>query len=226
LPAIVTHARIAFRHLDPEAKEEAVQEVICNVCRAVARLAELGKLDLAYPSVLASFACSQVKDGRKVGCPLNINDVLSPYCQQRKDVKVESIDHFDDEENGWREAVIVDTRSSPVPDVVAFRCDFSDWLASLPRRDCHIAESLAVGNRTSEVARRPPWNLGKRYVSILDLRRLFWKHRSRFSQVMAVRKPPQTRTHCGQPATQAAQSPRNSCLSPSSPRRRRALSSR
>jgi hypothetical protein len=154
LPAIVTHAKIAFRHLDPEAREEAMQETVCNACRAVARLAELGKLDLAYPSVLANFACSQVKDGRKVGCKMNVNDVLSPYCQQRKNVKVESIDHFDDEENGWREAVIVDTRSSPVPDVVAFRCDFSDWLASLPRRDCHIAESLAVGNRTSEVAKQ------------------------------------------------------------------------
>jgi hypothetical protein len=114
----------------------------------------LGKLDLAYPSVLAHFAVSQVKDGRKVGCTMNVNDVLSPYCQQRKNVKVDSIDHFDDEEGCWKEAVLVDTRSSPVPDVVAFRCDFSAWLASLPRRDCHIAESLAMGDRTSEAARK------------------------------------------------------------------------
>jgi hypothetical protein len=120
----------------------------------VARLAELQKLDLAYPSVLAHFAVSQVKDGRKLGCPLNIHDVLSPYCQQRKNVKVERLDHFNEEENGWRQAVVIDTRSSPVPEIVAFRCDFSDWLASLPRRDCHIAESLAVGNRTSEVAKQ------------------------------------------------------------------------
>ena len=154
LPAIVTHAKIAFRHLDPEAKQEAVQDVLCNACNAIARLAELGKLDLAYPSVLAGFAVSQVKDGRKVGCRLNVRDVASPYCQMKKGVKVSSIDHFDDEENGWRQAVIVDTRSSPVPEIVAFRCDFSDWLASLPRRDCHIAESLAVGNRTSEVAKQ------------------------------------------------------------------------
>jgi len=54
----------------------------------------------------------------------------------------------------------------------------------------------------------PPWNLGKRHVSILDLRRLFWKHRSRFSQVMSalddLRKPPQTKYHCGQPTSRAA----------------------
>jgi hypothetical protein len=85
---------------------------------------------------------------------LNIHDVLSPYCQQRKNVKVERLDHFNAEENGWRQAVVIDTRSSPVPEIVAFRCDFSDWLASLPRRDCHIAESLAIGNRTGEVAKQ------------------------------------------------------------------------
>jgi hypothetical protein len=54
----------------------------------------------------------------------------------------------------------------------------------------------------------PPWNPGKRHVSILDLRRLFWKHRARFSQVMAalddLRKPPQTKFHCGQPTSRAA----------------------
>jgi hypothetical protein len=54
----------------------------------------------------------------------------------------------------------------------------------------------------------PPWNLDKRHVSILDLRRLFWKHRSRFSQVMSalddLRKPPQTKYHCGQPTSRAA----------------------
>jgi len=51
-------------------------------------------------------------------------------------------------------------------------------------------------------------NLGKRHVSILDLRRLFWKHRSRFSQVMAalndLEKPPQTKYPSGQPTSRAA----------------------
>ena len=56
LPAIARHACIAFRHMGPEAKAEAVQEAICNACVAFARLAELGKLDLAYPAVLARFA--------------------------------------------------------------------------------------------------------------------------------------------------------------------------
>ena len=47
-----------------------------------------------------------------------------------------------------------DTRTTPVPDIVAFWVDFADWLRSLRRRDRRIAESLALGNRTSDVAKR------------------------------------------------------------------------
>lgn len=54
----------------------------------------------------------------------------------------------------------------------------------------------------------PPWNPRKRHVSVLDLRRLFWRHRSRFSQVMAalddLKKPPQTKFHCGRATARAA----------------------
>ena len=54
----------------------------------------------------------------------------------------------------------------------------------------------------------PPWNPEKRHVSILDLRRLFWKHRERFSQVMFAlndfEKPPQTKYPRGQPIRHAA----------------------
>ena len=154
LPAIARHAKIAFRHLrSPEAREEAIQEVICNACCAVARLAELGKLDLAYASVLARFGVAQTRDGRKVGCKLNIGDVMSPYCQRLKDVVVERLDRHDDEENAWAEIAVEDKTTGPA-DIVAFRCDFSDWLACLSRRDRRIAKSLAIGNRTSDVAKR------------------------------------------------------------------------
>jgi hypothetical protein len=154
LPAIRQHAHIVFRHLDPEAREDAVQEVICNACCAVARLAKLGKLELAYASALARFGVAQVNDGRRVGCKMNVRDVLSRYCQQKKGIVVERLDKFDTEENQWREAVVQDTRTAPVPEIVAFRCDFTDWLANLPRRDRRIAESLALGNGTTDVAKK------------------------------------------------------------------------
>jgi len=154
LPQIVTHARVSFRYLDPEARQEAVQEVVCNALRTYVRLVQLGKASIAYPTVLAKYGVAQVKDGRKVGGRLNVNDTMSPYCQRLKGVVVERLDHFDPEEDAWQEAVVLDTRSAPVPDIVAFRCDFADWLSSLKRRDRRIAESLAIGNRTTDVAKR------------------------------------------------------------------------
>jgi hypothetical protein len=154
LPAIRQHARISFRHLASESREECIEEAICNACCAVARLAELGKLDLAYAGPLARYGVAQVRDGRKVGCKLNIRDVLSRYCQQRKNVVVERLDKFDEEENQWQEAVVVDTRSAPVLDIVAFRLDFPAWLSTLSRRDRRIAAILALGHSTSQVAKR------------------------------------------------------------------------
>jgi hypothetical protein len=54
----------------------------------------------------------------------------------------------------------------------------------------------------------PPWNLEKRHASILDLRRLFWKHRTRFSQLLSelddLKKPPQTKYTCDRQRARAA----------------------
>src|SRR5207302_1317872 len=97
---IITHARIAFRNLKPEARAEAVQEVLCNCCQAYARLVQLGKTDVAYANVLARYGIKQTRDHRKVGGNLNVRDVMSPYCRARKGVVVERLDRFDEEEDG------------------------------------------------------------------------------------------------------------------------------
>jgi hypothetical protein len=154
LPRIVAHARIAFRHLKGEARQDAIQEAIANAMMAFVRLVQLKKMDLAYPTVLAKYAVAQIQDGRRVGNKLNVREVLSSYAQKHKGFKVERLDHFDEEENQWAEAVVQDTKTAPVPDIVSFRVDFADWLGSLNRRDRRIAESLALGNRTTDVAKR------------------------------------------------------------------------
>jgi DNA-directed RNA polymerase specialized sigma24 family protein len=89
-----------------------------------------------------------------VGNRLNAQDISSRYCQRRKGVTVERLDQFDEEENAWREAVVEDTRSAPVPETVAFRMDFADWLHRMPKRNRQIVEFLAIGNRTGEAARK------------------------------------------------------------------------
>lgn len=48
----------------------------------------------------------------------------------------------------------------------------------------------------------PEWNRRKRHPSLLDLRRLFWRHRERFSQFLRrleeLREPPQSRPACSE----------------------------
>ena len=131
-----------------------MQEVVCNALKAFVRLVQLKKTDIAYPTVLAKYGVAQVKDGRKVGGHLNVRDVSSQYCQHQKRINVERLDHFDEEENVWQEAVIVDTRMAPVPEIVSFRVDFAAWLKRLSHRNRRIAETLALGNRPGDVAKR------------------------------------------------------------------------
>ena len=143
----------AFRHLGPEAREEAVQAVLYNTCAAYARLVELGKADLAYPTVLARYGVAQVKDGRRLGGHLNCKDVSSEYCQRAKGLSLERLDKYDSKEDVWQKAIIEDRHAGPA-EVAATRIDFSAWLGLLPRRLRKIATFLASGETTTAAAKR------------------------------------------------------------------------
>jgi hypothetical protein len=153
LPAILTHVRISFRHLDPEARQEAVQNCLANATLAYARLHALGKVELAYPTVLARYAVAQTRDGRRVGGHLNIRDVLSEHCQQHKGLFVERLDHYDQDKECWREALVEDRRCGPA-EIAASRLDFGAWLRSLPGQLRRIAKVLASGETTGAAAKK------------------------------------------------------------------------
>lgn len=165
LPKIRKYASFAFRHLRPEARAENVAEVTANAWKALVGLVQQNKVHLAFPTVLARYGVRQVIDGRKVGGHLNIKDLLSLYCQSHKHVKVERLDRFNEQDNSWEQAVVVDSRNAPVSEIVAFRCDFADWLQSLKRRDRRVAEFLSLGNRTRDAAHK--FNVSEGRVSQL-----------------------------------------------------------
>lgn len=150
-PAIKTHARLSFRHLRAEARAEAVQNALCCACAAVARLAELGKLDVCYPGVMARFAVAQTKDGRMLGRPLNCKDISSDYCRRKKNVVMQRLDKYDADEESWQEILIPDQTCTPA-ELAASRIDFPAWLKTLKPRDRKIALKLADGENTSAVA--------------------------------------------------------------------------
>ena len=153
LPKIVSYARTAFQHRDPEARQDLVQEVVANACVAFKALWDRGKQSLAFPTILASCGIRQVRDHRKVGGKLNIKDVLSPYCQKRKGVTVERLDKYDDEEQCWLEILVPDNTCTPA-ELAASRIDFPAWLKTLNPRDRKVAKFLSLGNRTQDAARK------------------------------------------------------------------------
>jgi hypothetical protein len=151
LPAIERRAQIALRHLGAEAREEAMQEVVANTLVAYLRLVELGKADIAYPTVLARYAAAQVLGGRKVGGRMNVRDVMSSYAQQKKGFKVARLESCDGDTGQWQEILVEDRHATPA-DVAASRIDFAAWLRSLSSRYRKIATTLAAGETTSKVA--------------------------------------------------------------------------
>ena len=137
-----------------------MQNVLANTREALVRLARRGKLDQAFPSVLANFAEKQTRDNRIVGGHLSIKEVLSAYAQRLKGFKVERLDRYDrvnecwfDPENCCHE-LLAESRNTTPADLAASRTDFSAWMQSLPGRHRRIAQYLSLGNRTADAARK------------------------------------------------------------------------
>jgi len=153
VPAIRRSAQFAFRGLPPQRRDDAVSAALAICCVAVYRLAERGRLHVARPTPLAQFAIRQVCGCRDVGGRLNVRDVLSTYAQRRKQFQVERLSRFDPEDGEWREMIIEDRHAGPA-DTAAMRIDFAAWKGRLSWRKRRVAELLATGEQTRNVARR------------------------------------------------------------------------
>ena len=182
LPAVETHAKIQFRHLPLEQREEAIQEAIASACVSYKLLASKGRLHDANPSMLATFAVNFVRNGRHVGGHQDAaRDVLSPRCQRRHGVRVVSchrprlVTRSGSGGIGWQQQTIAD-RNDPIPDTAAFRIDFARWLKTLTHRDRRIIAAFVRGERTMDVAERFAVTQGR----VSQLRRKYEREWTKF----------------------------------------------
>jgi hypothetical protein len=140
LPALRKMARISFRHLPPEAKEESITNAIALTWKGFHSLARKGREQ--EPGILDSvmrFSIRQTRAGRTPqGCPRK-KDVLAPRW-----VGPTRLDAFDPE--GFV------ARNTPVPDAVSFRVDVPEFLATLTDRQRKLALDLAQNMSTTEAA--------------------------------------------------------------------------
>jgi len=175
LPAVQQHAKIRFRRLTADRREDAIQETIAAACLNFQLAAAQGKLNAVHPTTLADFAVRHTRTGRHVGSGQDAaRDVLSATCQRRHHVKVVSYDRdrlpasLRDGADGWK-AIAVEDRKVNIPALAAFRLDFAGWLETLTHRDCEIICALSGGDGTKAVAEQ--FGLSEGRVS--QLRRKF-----------------------------------------------------
>jgi hypothetical protein len=147
LPLIEQKLRLAFCRLDPEAREDAIEEGIVHSLLAYVRLDKQGRADVATPSSLAWYSSRHVKRGRPTSGRMNGKEPLSRYGQISNEIEVER------QPSNWIDAIVEDKRAA-VADQVAAKMDVGDWFATLTNRMKEIAKDLAFGCSTSEVAKR------------------------------------------------------------------------
>jgi hypothetical protein len=150
LPTVQQNALIVFRHLPRSDREEACAEATASAFQSYVRLKAQGKNPAAFRSMLATFAARAVASGRHVGGRSTTRDVLAAPAQRRHGFRVRSLawpgEHWSD--------ILCDNSQTPVPDQVAFRIDFPQWLSTLSARDRRMAEELSLGHAAHEIAQR------------------------------------------------------------------------
>ena len=153
LPALRRQIAFQARSVLRQEREEFEANALGLACEMFQRLIQRGRAELAYPVPLASYACRQVRAGRQCGTSLNVRDISSPYCQNRKGVRGQSLHHLDPDSGQWQELVVEDRQASPA-DVAAIRIDFQAWLKTLTCKNRQVAEALASGESTQAVAKQ------------------------------------------------------------------------
>jgi hypothetical protein len=145
LPELEVMAKAHFRHLDPEARDESLQNVRALTWKYWLRLCQQGRGD--EEGLLRNvwwFAIRQTKVGRTIirGDGKRGTGRQDVYDRTHgKDIEHIDLNHFI-------------SQDTPVPDQVAFRLDTPIFLAKLTEKQRRIALMLAEGLRTGEIAKQ------------------------------------------------------------------------
>ena len=174
LPEIEQKLRLAFCRLDPEAREDAIEEGVVHSLLAYVRLVEQGRAEVATASSLAWYSSRHVRRGRPAGGRMNGKEPLSRYGQISNDIEIER------QTSNWIDAVVEDKRAS-VLDQVAAKMDVGAWWGTFSNRMKEIGRDLAFGCSTSEVAAKHGVTAGR----ISQLRRSLEESWAAFQQEAA-----------------------------------------
>jgi hypothetical protein len=153
LPRIEAYARFYFRGARPTRRADLVAEVVALAWKWFARLAERGMDGCRFAPTLARFAARAVRCGRRVCGQEKDQDALSPLAQMRRCFVVSTLPEFSTLSGNPLAEALQDNTHTPPDEQACFRLDFPAWLGRLGARNRSIAEDMALGHRTEELAR-------------------------------------------------------------------------
>ena len=183
LPRLELHARITFRGVRcPDRRADAVAETVALAWKWHVRLAERGKDVTRFPAAFAALAARAVRCGRRLCGQELAKEVLSPVAQRTHGFRVEHLPastrspheqlHATPQGQALLDAFeerLRDNTLTPVPDQVAFRIDFPNWLRTLTGRERRLVRAMAHNERTKDLSRQFELSPGR----ISQLRREF-----------------------------------------------------
>lgn len=143
LPRIQRVARFRLRHLCGEAKEEALQEVIALSWQAYRSLSLQGRNVTPLVGKIAEYSARRVRCGR-LFVSTKLRDALSPI--PRREAIMDGTPDLLDE--------LSDRRAPSPADEAILRIDVEEWLNTLDGIQRQVAEELAGGMNTTDVARK------------------------------------------------------------------------
>ncbi len=168
LPKLQLHGRIFFRHIKcRQSRDEAIAEMVAVAWKWFVGLSHRGKDVSNFPVTFCRFAGFAVKSGRRLCGQEKPKDVMSPVAQKLRGFRVEALpmssrtshENLYATVHGQREHDVFEERlqdntMTPVPDQVAFRLDFAEWLKTWTERDRRIISDMMKGERTFDLSRK------------------------------------------------------------------------
>jgi hypothetical protein len=167
LPRVEQHGRIYFRHLRPDTKADAVQEMRALAWKWFLQLDKHGKDPADFLKAFTTYLARAVNSGRRLAGMAKAKDVLNPHAQKRHGFQVERLptslrsshDHLYSSPLGQEiqdelEERLQDNTVTPVADQVQFRLDFMAWLRILTARERRIIRGMLRNERTMDLSKR------------------------------------------------------------------------
>jgi hypothetical protein len=184
MPAIERHGKVYFRHLKCWHRlQEALAEMVALAWKWFLRLVHKGKDAADFPTVIAVYAARAVRSGRRLCGQERSKDALSTVAQQRRHFTVQTLPDVESgtEDNATVDALRDNTKSPP-DQQAAFRIDYPAWLSQLGERNRRIAQDMALGEKTRDLAGK----YGTSQARISQLRTAFRDDWRRFTGEAAV----------------------------------------